>query len=56
MIRGTGKLHEKVYDVAVSDGRKIEAGHCKTPVGNTVERPTGSSPSSPAHFPATTHS
>jgi hypothetical protein len=32
-----GKTHEKVYDVAVSDGRKIEAdGRCKTPVGNTV--------------------
>ncbi|MFC4991905.1 DUF3604 domain-containing protein [Rubritalea tangerina] len=31
------KLHEKVYDVAVSDGRKIENGSCKTPVGNTVD-------------------
>jgi hypothetical protein len=33
-----GKTHERVYDVAVSDGRKIDAdGRCKTPVGNTVD-------------------
>jgi hypothetical protein len=33
-----GKTHEKVYDVAVSDGRKIGSdGRCKTPVGNTVD-------------------
>jgi len=33
-----GKLHERVYDVAVSDGRKIGSdGRCKTPVGNTVD-------------------
>jgi hypothetical protein len=33
-----GKTHEKVYDVAVSDGRKIESsGVCATPVGNTVD-------------------
>ena len=33
-----GKLHERIYDVAVSDGRKIEDdGRCKTPVGNTVD-------------------
>ena len=32
-----GKARERVYDVAVSDGRKIDAtGRCKTPVGNTV--------------------
>ena len=31
------KLHEKVYDVVVSDGRAIENGKCKTPVGNTVD-------------------
>jgi hypothetical protein len=31
-----GKAHEKIYDVAVSDGRKIENGRCKTPVGSTV--------------------
>ncbi len=30
--------HERVYDVAVSDGRTIDAdGRCKTPVGNTVD-------------------
>lgn len=33
-----GDLHEKVYDVAVSDGREINAeGRCTTPVGNTVD-------------------
>ena len=33
-----GKTHERVYDVAVSDGRTIDAdGRCKTPVGNTVD-------------------
>lgn len=33
-----GELKERVYDAAVSDGRKIgEDGRCKTPVGNTVE-------------------
>ena len=33
-----GKTHERIYDVAVSDGRKIDAdGRCKTPVGNTVD-------------------
>jgi hypothetical protein len=33
-----GETHEKVYDVAVSDGRKIGSdGRCKTPVGNTVD-------------------
>jgi hypothetical protein len=32
-----GKTHERVYDVAVSGGRKIgRDGGCKTPVGNTV--------------------
>ena len=32
-----GKTHERIYDVAVSDGRKISSdGRCKTPVGNTV--------------------
>ena len=37
-IDNKGKLHEKIYDVAVSDGRKIDAdGRCKTPVGNTVD-------------------
>jgi hypothetical protein len=33
-----GKTHERIYDVAVSDGRKIGSdGRCKTPVGNTVD-------------------
>ncbi len=33
-----GKLHEKVYDVAVSDGREINAdGVCEKEVGNTVD-------------------
>jgi hypothetical protein len=33
-----GKTHERIYDVAVSDGRKIDKdGRCKTPVGNTVD-------------------
>ncbi len=33
-----GKLQERIYDVAVSDGRAIGAdGRCKTPVGNTVD-------------------
>ena len=33
-----GKTQERIYDVAVSDGRKIGAdGRCKTPVGSTVD-------------------
>ncbi|MCK4838312.1 MAG: DUF3604 domain-containing protein, partial [Desulfobulbaceae bacterium] len=33
-----GELEERVYDVAVSDGRAINAdGRCPTPVGNTVD-------------------
>jgi hypothetical protein len=33
-----GELQERVYDVAVSDGRSIGAdGRCRTPVGNTVD-------------------
>jgi hypothetical protein len=32
-----GELHERVYDIAVSDGRKIDKeGRCKKDVGNTV--------------------
>ena len=32
-----GEVHERVYDLAVSDGREIgNDGRCKTPVGNTV--------------------
>ena len=35
------KLHERVYDLAVSDGRKIDSdGRSKTPVGNTVDLET----------------
>jgi hypothetical protein len=37
------KTHERIYDVAVSDGRKIDKdGRCKTPVGNTVDVNTAS--------------
>jgi hypothetical protein len=33
-----GETHERIYDVAVSDGRTIGAnGRCKAPVGNTVD-------------------
>ena len=33
-----GELHERIYDVAVSDGRRIGAdGRARTPVGNTVD-------------------
>ena len=35
-----GKAQERIYDVAVSGGRRIDAnGRCKTPVGNTVDIP-----------------
>ncbi len=38
-----GKTQERIYDVAVSDGRNIGAdGRCKTPVGNTVDVATAS--------------
>jgi hypothetical protein len=37
-IDDNGERQERVYDVAVSDGRTIGAdGRCKTPVGNTVD-------------------
>jgi len=33
-----GETHERIYDVAVSDGRKVDAdGRVKEPVGNTVD-------------------
>ncbi|MDJ0848903.1 MAG: DUF3604 domain-containing protein [Myxococcota bacterium] len=33
-----GKTQERIYDVAVTDGRKIGSdGRCKTPVGSTVD-------------------
>ena len=36
-IDDDGESHERIYDVAVSDGRVIGAdGRCRTPVGNTV--------------------
>jgi hypothetical protein len=35
-----GKLHEKVYDVAVSDQRKIVKGKVKREVGSTVDLAT----------------
>ena len=35
-----GELHEKVYDVAVSDGRKIAKGKVKKAVGSTVDLST----------------
>jgi Protein of unknown function (DUF3604) len=35
-----GKTHERIYEVAVSGGRKIDLdGRCKTEVGNTVDVP-----------------
>ena len=37
-VDSEGKTHERIYDVAVSDGRKIgKNGRAKTPVGNTVD-------------------
>jgi len=36
-----GETHERIYDVAVSDGRTVgEDGRCREPVGNTVNIPT----------------
>jgi len=33
-----GETHERIYDVAVTDGRTVGAdGRCKEPVGNTVD-------------------
>jgi hypothetical protein len=37
-VDAQGELQERVYDVAVSDGRTISGeGHCQTPVGDTVD-------------------
>jgi len=37
-LDGSGKAQEKIYDIAVSDGRKIGAdGRCRIPVGDTVD-------------------
>ena len=42
-LDGSGKTQEKIWDVAVSGDRKIEAdGRCNTPVGNTVNVPDAS--------------
>jgi len=41
-VDADGKTHERIYDVAVSDGRRIgDDGRCMTPVGNTVDLATG---------------
>jgi hypothetical protein len=39
-LDANGELHEKVYDVAVSDGRKISKGKVKKTVGSTVDLST----------------
>jgi hypothetical protein len=36
----SGGLHERVYDVAVSDGREIRDGKATSPVGSTVDLET----------------
>jgi hypothetical protein len=37
-LDGKRRTHERIYDVAVSDGREIGAdGRCETPVGSTVD-------------------
>ena len=37
-IDGDGERQERIYDVAVSDGRTIDAdGRCTTPIGDTVD-------------------
>jgi len=37
-VDGAGERHERIYDVAVADGRTIGAdGRARTPVGNTVD-------------------
>ena len=42
-LGGDGKTQERIFDVAVSDGRTIDAdGRCMTPVGNTVDVPNAS--------------
>ena len=41
-LNDDGKAEERIYDVAVSDDREIDAnGRCKTPVGSTVDLKTG---------------
>lgn len=42
-VDAKGVTHERIYDVAVSDGRKIDTdGRCKTAVGSTVDVPNAS--------------
>jgi hypothetical protein len=42
-VDADGSSHERIFDVAVSDGRKIDKdGRCKTPVGDTVDVPNAS--------------
>lgn len=42
-LKANGETEERVYDVAVSDGREIgPEGRCTTPVGNTVDIPDAS--------------
>ena len=37
-VNAAGEREERLYDVAVSDDRRIDAdGRCRTPVGNTVD-------------------
>ena len=37
-VTEAGQVEERIYDVAVSDGRAIDAdGRCRTPVGSTVD-------------------
>lgn len=37
-LDAAGETHERIYDVAVSDGRKIDPdGRCRIPVGSTVD-------------------
>jgi hypothetical protein len=42
-VDADGKSHERIFDVAVSDDRKIDKdGRCRTPVGDTVDVPNAS--------------
>lgn len=36
-LDGNGETHERIYDVACSDGRAIQDRRCERPVGNTVD-------------------
>ena len=42
-VDAKGERHERIYDVVVSDGRRIGSdGRCKTPVGDTVDEKNAS--------------